>query len=51
MNRETKLDIIELSRAYLGVFLLSWWGFWNILTDEIIFSDLTGFVSTLGGLL
>jgi len=25
MKRETKLDIIELARGYLGVFLMTWY--------------------------
>ena len=51
MDRETKLDIIELSRAYLGVSLFGWWGFWSNINYNTPFNDLTGFIVSLGGLL
>ncbi len=30
LSRETKIDIIELSRAYFGVFLVSALGFYGV---------------------
>ena len=51
MNRETKLDIIELGRAYLGVGLFSWWGLWSGINHDIPFTHLTGFLTSLGGIL
>jgi len=50
MNRETKFDIIELSRAYFGVFLMGWWGLWSNANCGMPFHDMTSFVLSLGGI-
>lgn len=37
MKRETKLDIIELTRAYIGVFLISAFGWFSNINCGIPF--------------
>lgn len=44
-------DIFELSKSYLGVLLMTWWGFWSYNIYGRTFIDLTGFIITIGGLL
>ena len=50
MNKETKLNIIELGRGYLGVALMGWWGFWSNAVFNQPFTHLWKFVITGGGL-
>jgi len=51
MTMGKKLDTIELIRAYMGVGLVTWWGIWANSVHGIPFVDITGFISSLGGLL
>jgi len=48
---ETKLDIICLIIAYIGVALQSWWGFWSNAVYGMPFTNLWKFVITGGGLI
>jgi len=51
INKETKLDIICLIIAYIGVALQSWWGFWSNAVYGMPFTNLWKFVITGGGLI
>lgn len=51
MKRETKLDIIELTRAYIGVGLLAWFGFWSNHVYGMPFVHMDKFITSLGGLI
>lgn len=42
--KEIWVDVIELGRAYLGVGLISWWGFWSHNVHKMPFVDMTGFL-------
>ena len=47
MNRIDKFEII---RAYTGFVFFTWWGIWSYSYGNI-FSDLTGFIISLGGII
>ena len=46
-----KSDYGGLLIAYMGCFILTWWGIWSIHNYHLPFIDLTGFISSLGGLI
>ncbi len=46
-----KLDIIDFSRAMLGIFLMTWWCLWCYDNNYLITSNLNKFILTLGGIL
>lgn len=51
MDRETKLDMIELARAYVGIGFFSWWGFWSNIVYNQPFTNLFEFIITGGGII
>ena len=50
MNIE-KSDLKGLLLGYLGISFMFLWGVWSIDTNGIVFSNLTGFIISLGGLI
>ena len=46
-----KSDVIGLVMAYIGLSIQTWWGIWSINNYKLPFLDLTGFISSLGGLI
>lgn len=46
-----KTYIINLTRAYIGVAFFTWWGIYSYSNTGVPFSDLSGFLTSLGGLI
>lgn len=46
-----KLDKFEFIRAYIGMFLLTWWGIWSYNNNYLVVSHLSGFIISLGGII
>lgn len=46
-----KIRVFLWVRAILGIFVMLWWGFWCINQGYGTYADITGFVTSLGGIL
>lgn len=43
-NKMEKTDIVQLTMAYLGCFLMTSWGIWSYSKYNISYADMTGFL-------
>jgi hypothetical protein len=45
------IDRFEFIRAYIGFGFLTWWGIWSYNNSYLVFSHLSGFIVSLGGII